>query len=161
MSTVSRNKIVSVSYVLRKADGEIYELSDLPVAYLHGAGGDLFPQIERALEGKAVGEQVVVTLDPEQAFGPQDPGLVLEEPLDQVPEAFRRLGAEFEARNEKGETRRFVVTGIGGGRLTADANHPLAGERVIFEVTVRGVREPSAEELRAGRPANQFETGAL
>jgi len=50
MSTVSRNKVVSVSYVLRKADGEIYELSDLPIAYLHGAGSDLFPQIERALE---------------------------------------------------------------------------------------------------------------
>jgi FKBP-type peptidyl-prolyl cis-trans isomerase SlyD len=161
MSTVSRNKIVSVSYVLRKADGEIYELSDLPIAYLHGAGSDLFPQIERALEGKSIGEQVVVTLDPDQAFGAHDPGLVLVEPLDQVPEPFRHVGAEFEARNESGETRRFVVTGIGDGRLMADANHPLAGQRVIFEVTVRGIREASPEELESGRPAGQYETGAL
>jgi len=90
-----------------------------------------------------------------------DPDLVLVEPLDEVPESFRHVGAEFEARNESGETRRFVVTGIGGGRLMADANHPLAGQRVIFEVTVRGIREASPEELQSGRPASQYETGPL
>ncbi len=161
MSTVARNKIVSVSYVLRKADGEIYELSDLPVAYLHGAGSDLFPQIERALEGKSVGDRVTVALEPHEAFGTRDPNLVLTEALGDVPAPFQQVGAEFEARNEAGEARRFVVTGIADGRLTADANHPLAGQPVSFEVTVRGIREASSEELRAGRPASQYETGSL
>ena len=124
---VSRDKVVSVSYVLRNARGEVYEIRDLPVEYLHGSGADLFPRIEEALDGKSVGDLVSISLTPDEAFGERDPGLSFTDDLDHVPEELRRIGAEFEAKNSRGESRTFVVTHIADGKLTVDANHPLAG----------------------------------
>jgi FKBP-type peptidyl-prolyl cis-trans isomerase SlyD len=149
---VSPNKVVSVTYTLRNQRGELFEQRDLPVAYLHGSGADLFPEIERALNGKPVGARVTVTLGPEQAFGAHDPKLTFTDDLDNVPPELRRIGAEFEAESAKGEARVFVVTRIENGRLTVDANHPLAGQTVVFEVTVADIRDATPEEIQSGRP---------
>jgi FKBP-type peptidyl-prolyl cis-trans isomerase SlyD len=149
---VARNKVVAVTYTLRNARGEVYEHRDLPVAYVHGAGSDLFPKIEQALEGRQVGERVEVTLEPHEAFGAHDPKLTFTDDVDNVPPQLRRIGTEIEAQNAKGETMMFVVTDIGDGKLTVDANHPLAGQTVCFEVTVVAIRDASAEEIRAGQP---------
>jgi len=151
---VSRDKVVSVSYVLRNARGEVYEIRDLPVEYLHGSGADLFPRIEEALDGKSVGDLVSISLTPDEAFGERDPGLSFTDDLDHVPEELRRIGAQFEAKNSRGESRTFVVTHIADGKLTVDANHPLAGQTVTFDVTVRDVREATPQEVRAGRPGS-------
>ncbi len=153
---VVRGKVVSIRYVLRNQSGEIFEYSDLPVSYLHGSGRDLFPGIERALEGRAVGERVEVELPPREAFGPRDPALTFTDELDNVPPELRRIGVDFEAQNAKGETVRFVVTRIEGGKLTVDANHALAGQTVRFEVTVQAIRDATAEELQSGRPVELF-----
>ena len=151
---VGKDKIVAVSYVLRNARGEVYEIRDLPVEYLHGSGADLFPKIEEALDGKTVGDSVSISLTPDEAFGERDPGLSCTDELDNVPEELRRVGAEFEAKNSRGESRTFVVTSIADGKLTVDANHPLAGQTVSFEVTVRDVREATPKEVRDGRPGS-------
>lgn len=151
-AVVSRHKVVSVTYTLRNQRGELYEQRDLPVAYLHGSGADLFPEIEQALHGKPVGARVTVTLKPEQAFGAHDPKLTFTDDIDNVPPELRRIGAELEAENAKGETRVFVVTRIENGKLTVDANHPLAGQTVIFEVKVADIRDATPEEIRSGRP---------
>lgn len=149
---VAPNKVVAVTYTLRNARGDVFEHRDLPVAYVHGAGSDLFPAIERALEGRRIGERVVVELAPEEAFGWHDPNLTFTDDIDNVPPELRRLGTEVEAQNAKGETLTFIVTHIGGGKLTVDANHPLAGQHVSFEVTVVDIRDATAEEVRAGHP---------
>jgi FKBP-type peptidyl-prolyl cis-trans isomerase 2 len=70
---VAKNKIVSLSYVLRNQQGEIFEYSDLPVTTLHGSGNDLFPKIEQALEGQVVGDRVVAQLSPPDSFGATTP----------------------------------------------------------------------------------------
>jgi FKBP-type peptidyl-prolyl cis-trans isomerase SlyD len=151
-TVVARNKVVALTYVLRNQQGDVFEMRDLPVAYVHGAGSDLFPKIEQALEGRRIGERVVVQLAPEDAFGAHDPKLTFTDDLDNVPPELRRLGIEVEAQNAKGETMTFIVTHIGDGKLTVDANHPLAGQTVTFEVTVVDIRDATAEEARAGRP---------
>lgn len=147
---VQKNKVVTVTYVLRKQDGQIYEYNDMGVTYLHGTDGPLFPKIEAALEGRVAGDTVSVQLSPGEGFGPHDPNLTFTDDIDNVPPEFRRLGAEVDAQNESGETLHFVVTRIADGRLTVDANHPLAGQTVDFDVTVRDVRDATPEELRAG-----------
>lgn len=68
-----------------------------------------------------------------------------------MPPELRRLGARLEAQNASGELLNFVVTHIENGKLTVDANHPLAGQTVKFRVTVRDVRDATADELRAGQ----------
>jgi FKBP-type peptidyl-prolyl cis-trans isomerase SlyD len=156
--TVAKDKVVSITYLLRNERGEIFEYRSLPVAYVHGAGSDLFPKIEQALEGRAVGERVTVTLTPEEGFGEHDPKLTFTDDLENAPPELRRVGAEFEAENARGEVIRLTVTRIADGKITVDANHPLAGQTVTFEIEVVDIRDASEEERRTGQPAETFLT---
>jgi FKBP-type peptidyl-prolyl cis-trans isomerase SlyD len=157
-AVVAKNKVVSLIYVVRNEKGEIFEYRDLPVSYVHGSGADLFPKIEQALEGRAVGDRVAVQLTPADAFGDRDPKLTFTDDIENAPPELRRVGAEFEAQNAKGESIMLTVTRIEGDKITVDANHPLAGQNISFEVTVRDIRDATPEEIRNGRPAGDLPT---
>ncbi|MEW6330011.1 MAG: peptidylprolyl isomerase [Pseudomonadota bacterium] len=157
-AVVAKNKVVSLSYVLRNQNGDIFEIRDLPVSYVHGSGADLFPKIEQALEGRAVGERVAVQLTPADAFGEHDPKLTFTDDIENAPPELRRIGAEFEAQNARGESIMLTVTRIEGDRITVDANHPLAGQTISFEVTVQDIRDATPEEIANGRPAGDLPT---
>ena len=157
-TVVTKNKVVSLVYVLRNERGEIFEYRDLPVSYVHGSGVDLFPKIEQALEGRAVGDRVAVQLTPADAFGEHDPKLTFTDDIENAPPELRRVGAEFEAQNAKGESIMLTVTRIEGDKITVDANHPLAGQTISFEVTVQDIRDATPEEIRNGRPAGDLPT---
>jgi len=157
-SGVAKNKVVSLTYLLRNQKGDIFEYRDLPVSYVHGSGADLFPKIEQALEGRNVGDRVTVTLSPADAFGEHDPKLTFTDELENAPPELRRLGAEFEAQNAKGENIVLTVTRIENGKITVDANHPLAGQTITFEVTVQDIRNATPEEIKNGRPAGDLPT---
>jgi FKBP-type peptidyl-prolyl cis-trans isomerase SlyD len=157
-AVVAKNKVVSLIYVVRNEKGEIFEYRDLPVSYVHGSGADLFPKIEQALEGRAVGDRVAVQLTPADAFGDRDPKLSFTDDIENAPPELRRIGAEFEAQNAKGESIVLTVTRIEGDKITVDANHPLAGQNISFEVTVQDIRDATPEEIRNGRPAGDLPT---
>jgi FKBP-type peptidyl-prolyl cis-trans isomerase SlyD len=157
-SVVTKNKVVSLIYAVRNQKGELFEYRDLPVSYVHGSGVDLFPKIEQALEGRAIGDRVVVELSPADAFGEHDPKLTFTDDIDNAPVELRHVGAEFEAQNAKGESIVLVVTRVEADKITVDANHPLAGQTITFEVTVRDIRDATAEEIRNGRPAGDMPT---
>ncbi|HHO68820.1 MAG TPA: peptidylprolyl isomerase [Gammaproteobacteria bacterium] len=147
---VAKHKVVSISYSILDENGTVLEQSDIPVAYVHGGPNQMFPEVEAALEGKAVGERVEVTLSPEQAFGPSDPSLTFTDDIDNVPPQFRHVGAQVEMQNEAGDVRTFVVSKIEDGRLTVDGNHPFAGKTLTFSVTVNDIRDATAEEKIQG-----------
>lgn len=151
-ATVQQGVVVSITYTLNDENGNLFEYRDLPVSYLHGAGSDLFPKIEQALDGKKVGDQVHVTLTPEEGFGQRDPALQFTDAMFNVPAEFRHIGAEIEASNDQGETRVFYATSIEDGKITFDASHPLAGQTVDFVVTIVGIRPASSEEMLRGTP---------
>ncbi len=151
---VAKNKVVAISYALRTETGGVFEIRDIPVSYVHGGVSDLFPKIEQALEGKGVGERVSVTLTPEEGFGAHDPKLTFTDELGNAPPELRQVGKEFEAENARDESMVFRVMHVGDDKITVDANHPLAGRTVTFEVTVQDVRAATAEELHLGRPAD-------
>ena len=155
---VAKNKVVSLTYVLRNQKGDIFEYRDLPVSYVHGSGADLFPKIEQVLEGRNVGDRVTVTLTPADAFGDRDPKLAFTDDLENTSPELRRVGAEFEAQNAKGESIVLTVTCIENGKITVDANHPLAGQTISFDVTVQDIRNATPEEIRNGRPAGDLPT---
>lgn len=157
-AVIAKNKVVSLIYVVRNEKGDIFEYRDLPVSYVHGSGADLFPKIEQALEGRAVGDRVAVQLTPADAFGDRDPKLTFTDDIENAPPELRRVGAEFEAQNAKGESILLTVTRIEGDRITVDANHPLAGQNISFEVTVQDIRDATPEEIRDGRPAGDLPT---
>jgi FKBP-type peptidyl-prolyl cis-trans isomerase SlyD len=150
---IRKNKVASITYTLLNQRGEVFEQSDVPVSYLHGHDSGLFEKVEQALEGKAVGDSIQVTIAPEDGFGAHDPALTFTDDLENVPPELRAIGAQLEAQNASGEMLTFIVTRIEHSKLTVDANHPLAGQTVQFNVTVRDVRDATAEELRTGQPA--------
>lgn len=151
---VEKDRVVYISYVIQDVSGEVLEQHDLPVGYVHGAGGALIGKIEAALEGKAVGEQVEVTLEPEEGFGPHRSELTFTDDIENVPEEHRYLGSEVEFQNERGESMLFRVTRIENGRLTIDANHPLAGRTLRYRVRVEAIRPATLDEVVNGVPAD-------
>ena len=91
----------------------------------------------------------MISLNPDESFGQHCPSLVFTDVLINVPEDFRRIGAEIEAVNDKGEPHLFYVTSIENGTLSADG---LAGQTVNFSVTIVSTRRATDEELRRGVP---------
>lgn len=149
---IGDNVVASIHYKLTNNDGEVLDSSEeaSPLNYLHGAG-NIIPGLETALAGKAAGSSLQVKIPPEEAYGE-----VMDQLIDTVPmEAFQGVesvepGMAFEARQADGTARRIVVTEVAGDEVTVDANHPLAGVELNFDVEVVEVREASDEEIQHG-----------
>lgn len=147
---IKKDSVVSLNYQMFDDSGELIDESQEPMVYLHGGYDGIFPQVEEALHGKAVGDKVDVTMEPEYAFGEYDDGLIRHEDVELFPEDLEE-GMMFEADDdESGETMVFTVTEIANGKVTLDGNHPLAGKTLRFAATVSGVRDASKEELEHG-----------
>ena len=152
---VGNNKVVSFTYSIVDASGELLEQSDLPITYVHGGKHDLFDKVVHELDGCVIDDTVDVTLTPEEGFGALDPELTYTDVIDNVPEEFRHLGAEVEMMNEQGDSKTFVVTHIEDGKLTVDGNHPMAGKVITFHIKVTDIRDASVEEIQNGIEAMQ------
>lgn len=145
--SISNKNVVTFTYQILDEDGNIVEHSDVPMEYIHGASGAMYPKVEQALEGKVVGVTVEVVLSPKDGFGEHDPNLTFTDHIDNVPQEYRWVGAKPAFKNESGEVMELVVSKIEGDQLTVDANHPLAGKTVTFRIKVLDVRKASAAEL--------------
>ena len=151
---VQSGLVVYITYSILDQAGNVVEQHDLPVGYVQGGNSGLLPSIESALIGKKVGDQVEVTLAPQDAFGERDPDLSFTDDIDNVPPQFRHVGAEVQMANEDGETKTFYVTRIEDGQLTVDGNHPLAGQNATCVVNIMDIREATADELASGMAAD-------
>ena len=147
---VSKHKVVAITYSIIDESGVILEQSDIPVYYVHGGPNDMFPDVEAALDGHPLGDSIEVVLPPEKAFGYHDPGMTFTDDIANVPPEFRRVGAEVEMQNDRGETRSFFVSKIEADKLTVDGNHPFAGKTLTYALTVADIRDASEEEKRKG-----------
>ena len=156
---VGINKVVSVTYSILDDKQEVVEQIEVPVSYLHGRDRGLFEPIERALEGKSVGDEVTVNLSAKEGFGEWDPSKSFSDAIENVPPDYRKLGAEAEFENEKGDKLTMVVTHVDEGTVTLDGNHPFAGKDLTFHVTVTDIRDASPEEVASGDV--QERTGTL
>ena len=148
---IAHEKVVSIHYTLTNGEGTVLDSSSgsQPLAYLHGFG-NIIPGLENALEGKASGDKLSVTVEPEQGYGARDERLVQAVPRS----AFKGVtelapGMQFQAQGPQG-TRLVVVTQVADEEVTVDANHPLAGQTLHFDVEVSEVRDATAEELEHG-----------
>lgn len=148
---IEKDKVVSIDYTLTNLQGEVIDSSKgrEPLPYLHGAS-NIIPGLEAALEGKSSGDQVQVTVQPEQGYGQRDPQLVQGVPRDRFQGVSNiQAGMQFTAQTPQG--RRIVtVTKVDEAEVTVDANHPLAGVTLNFDVTVKDVRDATPEELQHG-----------
>lgn len=147
---VGRHKVVAITYSIVDQSGVVLEQSDIPVYYVHGGPNQMFPEVEAALDGKDLGDSVEVVLEPEQAFGHHDPSLTFTDDIENVPTELRRVGAQVQMQNDRGESRTFLVSNIDGDKLTVDGNHPFAGKTLTYSVTVADIRDATEEEKQKG-----------
>lgn len=149
---VIKNTVVTLDYNVTDPDGELVDAGKEPLVYLHGGYDDIFPMIEEALQGKKVGETVVVKMQPDDAFGKYDADLIQVESRKDFPKELQ-VGMQFEGLPEGGEDDDaliYRVTEIAEDRVVLDGNHPLAGMALVFTCTVTAVRPASAEEIAHG-----------
>ncbi len=149
---VIKNTVVTLDYNVTDPDGELVDAGKEPLVYLHGGYDDIFPMIEEALQGKKVGETVVVKMQPDDAFGEYDADLIQVESRKDFPKELQ-VGMQFEGLPEGGdddEALIYRVTEIADDRVVLDGNHPLAGMALVFTCTVTAVRPASAEEIAHG-----------
>ncbi len=149
---IGDNLVVSMHYKLTDDDANLLDSSEgsEPLAYLHGAG-NIIPGLEKALVGKVAGDTVQVRIEPADAYGEIRPELI--ETVDIA--AFQGVdsvepGMAFEAQAPDGSVQRIVVKAVEGNDVTIDANHPLAGVTLNFDVEIVGVREATQEEIAHG-----------
>ena len=150
--TIATNKAVSIEYTLTNDAGEVIDSSagGAPLVYLQGAG-NIIPGLEKALEGKAVGDELDVTVEPEDAYGEYAAELVstlnasMFEGVDQL-----EVGMQFHASGPDGQMQIVTIRDLDGDDVTVDGNHPLAGQRLNFKVKVVAVRDASEEEQAHG-----------
>jgi FKBP-type peptidyl-prolyl cis-trans isomerase SlyD len=149
--TIERNKVVTINYTLTDETGSLLESSEgqEPLTYLHGAG-NLIPGLEASLEGKTAGASLKVSVPPEDAYGVWDQEKVMDIPKSQFSGVENvEAGMQFSVQSEAGEEV-VTVSKVEGEMVTIDANHPLAGKTLTFDVTIVGIREATAEELDHG-----------
>ena len=149
---VAKNMVVTLDYKVTDPDGELVDGGQEPLVYLHGGYDDIFPMIEEALQGKKVGESILVKMQPDDAFGEYDAELIQIEPRKAFPKELE-VGMQFEGLPEGGEDDDILiyrVTEIADDKVVLDGNHPLAGMALVFSCTVTSVRPASPEEISHG-----------
>ncbi|WP_447593005.1 FKBP-type peptidyl-prolyl cis-trans isomerase [Aquipseudomonas campi] len=149
---IATNKAVSIDYTLTNDAGEVIDSSagGAPLAYLHGAG-NIIVGLEKALEGKQAGDELNVSIEPAEAYGEYSAELVatlnrsMFEGVDEL-----EVGMQFHASGPDGGMQIVTVRDIEGDDVIVDGNHPLAGQRLTFQVKVVTVRDALPEELAHG-----------
>ena len=154
-------RVVTFHYTLRDPAGHVIDTSagGEPVVYLEGAG-QIIDGLDKQLRTTGAGVKTRVQVAAAQAYGERDPAQVQRVRRALLPiEGELRVGETFQAGED-----RFApvvrVLALEGEEVVLDANHPLAGVDLTFDVEIITVREPTAEELRHGHahPAGGCET---
>ncbi len=148
---VQDQAIVGIHYTLKNDAGETLDSSDggEPLQFLQGSGG-IIKGLESALDGKEVGEKLDVVIEPEEGYGVHREELVQDVPrsafagVDDI-----QVGMTFQAQTDNGPVP-IQVAAVGDETVTVDGNHPLAGERLHFSVSIEEVREATQQEIDHG-----------
>jgi FKBP-type peptidyl-prolyl cis-trans isomerase SlyD len=148
---VEKDKVVSFDYMLKDSDGKELDSSEggEPLTYLHGAG-NIIPGLEAALSEKSAGDAVSAVIEPENAYGQRNEDQVAKVPRENL-QGIEDLavGMQLQAQTPAGP-RIVRVADMDDENVTIDANHPLAGVTLHFDVTVTDVRDATTEEIEHG-----------
>ena len=149
---IANDCVVAFHYTLTDDNGTVIDSSkgQDPLTYLHGHGG-IIPGLENELTGKTIGDAMKVVVQPADGYGELNPELIQPVPraafqgVDQI-----EVGMQFPAQGAGGQMQTVVVKEVDDENVTVDANHPLAGQVLNFDVSIEAVRAASEEELSHG-----------
>jgi peptidylprolyl isomerase len=136
MTQAKNGDTVKVHYTGKLEDGTQFDSSanSDPLEFTLG-GGQVIPGFEEAVLGMNVGDSKTKTIPVEQAYGPHDEDMVLVVEKEMFPENIKpEVGQQLEMRNQEGRAIGVVVTEVTAESVTLDANHPLAGQNLVFDL---------------------------
>ena len=144
---IGNETVVTIHYTLTDAKGVVLDSSagEEPVSFVHGAG-TMIPGLEKALLGKSPGESMKISVAPADGYGLRDEDLVQKVPRKNFPIEDVEVGMHFQTRSPNGP-RIITVLATDDENITVDANHPLAGATLNFDVQVLEVRAATPEDL--------------
>lgn len=133
---IENGKVVSVHYVGKFTDGEVFDSSEgrEPLQFEVGSG-QLIPGFENAIIGKIVGDKVTANITPEEGYGLVREDLIVSVPLDKMPGDVE-VGQALEAQGDNGQSAQVFVKEVNEDNVVIDGNHPLAGKDLVFEIEV-------------------------
>jgi FKBP-type peptidyl-prolyl cis-trans isomerase SlyD len=150
---VEENKVVTINYTVRNEKGEVIDTSENaePLNYIHGTGS-VIPGLEEAMSGRNQGDAFSVEVEPEAGYGQYNEELVFTVGKDRFQQGVDGLevGSQVQAQTADGGVQVLTVREVGDEEVTLDANHPLAGEKLHFDIKVEEVRDAEDEEIEHG-----------
>ena len=147
---ITPDKVVGLRFrIVDESTGHLLQYGD-ELVYLHGGYGGAFPKVERAMEGRRVGDHIELTLAPEEGYGHHRSDLVLVLPSEEFAGEFLQTGTPVDGKLPDGRALTFTVAAISDGQVTLDANHPFAGKHLAFQFDVLEVRDSMEAERAAG-----------
>lgn len=149
--SITANKVVTLDYTLTDDEGTVVDKSEGGnFVYLHGAR-NIIPGLEQALEGKSVGDELTVAVDPKDGYGDRNEEMTQAVPLEMFDGTDTiEPGMQFHAQSPEGQMLVVTVVDVNDDTVTVDGNHPLAGVNLNFDVKVIDVRDATQEELDHG-----------
>ncbi|WP_420431241.1 FKBP-type peptidyl-prolyl cis-trans isomerase [Hyphobacterium sp.] len=134
MPTAKKGDTVLISYTVRTSDGRVVGRTedDDPISLTLG-NAEIFPEVEAALDGLEVGKESSAVVSSDNAFGPRREEMVIDIPRAQLPDGQApEPGMTLGAQQQDGSTVQLTITQVSDETITADGNHPLAGEDLHF-----------------------------
>lgn len=127
-----------IHYTGKLDNGTVFDKSEGrdPLEFTVG-NGDIIPGLDRGVVGMEVGETREVTVRPEEAYGPRIEGQVQSVPREAIPDDIpTEIGTQLNVQMKDGSNVSVVVSGASDSHVELDANHPLAGKTLTFDVTL-------------------------
>ena len=142
MSQAKAGDTVQMHYTGALADGTKFDSSEGrdPLEFQLGSG-QIIPGLDQALQGMEVGEKKQVMVDPAQGYGDRDPSRVQAVPRSQIPDNIpTEPGTQLQMQTQDGQTIPVTVASANENEVTLDANHPLAGQELTFDVELVDIK---------------------
>lgn len=141
MTEIKKDNKVTIHYTGKLQDGTVFDSSRdrEPLEFVVGSG-QIIPGVENAVVDMSPGDKKTVEIPPEQAYGPHRPEMVVETERDKIPPEIKlEVGQRLQSKQPDGNSVVFNVTAVSENSVTLDANHPLAGKTLVFDIELMAV----------------------
>jgi len=136
MSVATKGNTVKVHYTGKLQDGTVFDSSENrePLQFTLG-DGNMIKGFDAAVHGMAVGEDKSITIPSAEAYGDKKDEMMVDIPKEQVPADIKpEVGMDLSIQNQNGQPMPVKVVHVDEEKITLDANHPLAGKDLIFDI---------------------------
>ena len=144
MRSAKTGSRVKATYTVKLENGKVFDMPEgyMPLEFTVGKG-EVIRGLEEAVIGMKAGDTKTVTMPPEKAYGPKQKELIKKLKRSKFPDNIKPIvGLEIQARQPDGNIIDLIITDISDEEITLDANHPLAGKDLIFDIQLLEILQP-------------------